>query len=79
MLRLAQPGDPVQYLARPQIDHAQAVIAKLGNQQSLPLRIDAEVIDAAAHFTKRDFRLEHQRRSCRLRQQGRGPHQARRQ
>jgi hypothetical protein len=66
----------MQYLARCQINHADAVVAKLGNEQPLPLRIDAEVIDAAAHFTERDLRLEHQRRATRLRQQGCGPHQA---
>jgi predicted transcriptional regulator len=37
------------------------LVAELGNKQPLPLRIDAEVIDAAAHFTDRDLRLEHQR------------------
>ena len=63
-LRLAQTGDPAQHLARRQIDHAEAVVAELGNKQPLPLHIDAEVIDAAAHFTERDLRLEHERRAA---------------
>src|SRR5215469_11880099 len=58
-LRLAQTGDPAQYFARRQIDHAEAVVAELGDEQALTLRIDAEMIDAAAHFTERDLRLEY--------------------
>jgi hypothetical protein len=75
-LRLAQASDPAQYLARRQINHADTVIAELGNKEPLPLRIDAEMIDAATDLTERDLRLEHQRCGGRLRQQGRGPHQA---
>src|SRR5437870_11144996 len=48
-------------------------------KQPLALQIDAEVIDTAAYLTKRDLRLEHERRARRLRQHAGGPHQARRQ
>ena len=46
-LRLAQAGDPAQHLAGCQIDHAKAVVAELGNEQPLTLRIDGQVIDPA--------------------------------
>ena len=75
-LRLAQASDPAQYLARRQIDHAQAIITELRNEQPLPFRIDGEMIDAAADLTERDLRLEHQWCGGRLRQQGRWPHHA---
>ena len=35
-------------------------IAQLRDKQPLALQIDAEVIDAAAHLTKRDLRLEYE-------------------
>jgi hypothetical protein len=75
-LRLAQTGDSTQYLARCQIDHTQAVVAELRYKKPLPLHIDAEVIDAAAHLAKRYFRLEYQRRA-RLRTCRGGPEEAR--
>jgi len=78
-LRLAQAGDPAQHLAGCQIDHPQGVVAELGNKQPLPLHIDAEVVDAAAHLTERDLRIEYERRAGRLRRHGGGPHQACRQ
>jgi len=59
-LRLAQIGDPTQYLARCQIHNAEAV-AELRKQQPLALQIDAEVIDAAADLAERYLRLEYQR------------------
>ena len=66
-LRLAQAGDRAQHLARCQIDHAQAVVAELGNKQPLALHIDAEVIDPAADLAERDLRLEHEGRAGGLR------------
>jgi hypothetical protein len=57
-LRLGQTGYPVQDLARCQIDHAEAVVAELGNKQPLPLQIDPEVINATAYISERDLGLE---------------------
>src|SRR5438874_6294530 len=64
-LWLAQTVDPPQHLARCQIDHAEAVVAELGHEQPLALHIDTEVVDAAAHITERNLRLEHERRARR--------------
>ena len=78
-LRLAQTVDPPQHLARCQIDHAEAVVTELGHKQPLALHIDAEVVNAAAHITERNLRLEHERRARRrLRHHGgRPPHACR--
>src|SRR5262249_59715140 len=76
-LRLAQPGDPTQHLAGGEVDHAQAVVAKLRDKQPLTLHIDAEVIDAAAHLAKRYLRLEQERWARRLRTCRSGPDEAR--
>ena len=78
-LGLVQTRDCPQHLAGRKINHAQAIVAELGDKQPLALQIDAEVIDTAAYLTKRDLRLEHERRARRLRQHAGGPHQARRQ
>src|SRR5262249_30872263 len=64
-LRLAQTRDPVQHLARCQIDNAKAVVAEFRNQQPLPLQIDSEVIDAAANLPKGYLHLKYQRRGWR--------------
>src|SRR5260370_41923815 len=61
-LWLPQAGNSAQHLAGCQIDHPQTVVAELGNEQPLTLRIDAEVINAAAHLTDRDLRLHDDRR-----------------
>src|SRR5215472_5721914 len=76
-LRLVQTANPMEHLARRQIDDAQAVVAELRNEQPLPLRIEAEMIDAAAHLPERYLRLEYQRWACRLRICRGGPDEAR--
>ena len=65
-LRLAQPGDLSQYLARCQINHAEVVVDEFGTKQPLSLQIDAEVIDAAAHLPERYLCLEYERWARRL-------------
>ena len=60
-LRLAEAGNRTQHPASCQVDYTQAVIAELGDEKSLALGVDAEVIDAAAHLSERDLRLEHER------------------
>ncbi len=61
-LRLAQSFDPAQQGACFQIDHAEAVIAQLGDEQPLAREIDGEMVDAAADFSERDLGLELERR-----------------
>jgi hypothetical protein len=78
-LRLAQPGDLAQYLARCQINHAEAVVDELSNKQPLSLQIDAEVIDSAAHLPERYLCLEYERWARRLSTGRGGPDEARRQ
>jgi hypothetical protein len=43
-----------------QVDHAQTVVAELGDKQPPALHIDPEVIDPAAHLAERDLCLEHE-------------------
>jgi hypothetical protein len=61
-LRLLQAGDPLAKLARLEIDHAEAVIAKLGDEQPLPREIGRHVIDAALDGAERNFGFELERR-----------------
>jgi hypothetical protein len=56
-LRLAQPGDCAHRFSSCQIDDAQAVVAQLGDEQPLPLQIDAEMVDPAADLAERDLSL----------------------
>ena len=44
-----------------QVDHANAVIAELGHEQSLPLQVDRHMIYAAAHITEQYLGLELER------------------
>ena len=64
-LRLAQPGNAVHDVALFEVNDSHAVIAKLGDEQELPIRVEGKVIDAAAHRAERDLRLENQRRRVR--------------
>src|SRR5262249_60733137 len=75
--RPAQPGDPVQPLARCQTPDAKAVVPELGNKQPLPLQIDSKVIDAAANLPEGYLRLKYQRWVCCLRSCRGGPDEAR--
>jgi hypothetical protein len=56
-----------QRLAGSEVAHPQAVIAECGDEQPPAPCIDREVVDAAAHFAKRDLRFEHERRDGSLR------------
>src|SRR5262245_2316434 len=60
-LRFLQSGNDVPYLARVQIDDRDAVIAELGNEETLPGQIDREVIDAAGDLAERNLGFELQR------------------
>src|ERR1700674_6018296 len=63
-LRFFQTADGAKNLLRLQVDDADAVVAKLRDEQSLPTWVDGEVVDPAAHRPEGDLCLEHER--CRL-------------
>jgi hypothetical protein len=44
-----------------QIDNADAVISKFGDEQPLPLQIDRHVVDAAPYVAQQDLGFELQR------------------
>ena len=66
-LRLAEPGERAQHFAGLKVDHPQAVVAELGDEEAPTLQIDAEVVDPPADLAERDLRLQHQWRGDRLR------------
>src|ERR1700687_808096 len=55
-----QPADGAQVLLLLQVDDADAVVAKLRDDQSLPTWVDGEVVDPAAHRPEGDLCLEHE-------------------
>ena len=57
-LWFVQPGNGPDQAAVGQIDDADTVIAKFGDEQPLPLHIDRHVIDAAAHIAEQNFGFE---------------------
>ena len=66
-LRLLQAVNPVNSeFPCLEVDDADAVIAKLGDEQPLSREIDRQVIDAPLHVAERDFRFEAKRRIRRL-------------
>ena len=72
-LRLIELADPAQQLARSKIHDTQAIVAELGDEQSIAGEVDCEVIDAAPDLAERNLLLQNQR----LRRPGRGgPRQA---
>ena len=64
-----QTGDPVRDDARSEIDHIDAVVAKLGDQQPLAGEIDCHVVDAATDIVQRNRPFQHQRRVRGMRRQ----------
>jgi hypothetical protein len=60
-LRLIEPADSAQELARSKIDHAQAIITKLGDEQPLAGEVDREMIDPSPHLAERDLALQRER------------------
>ena len=60
-LRVAQPADAVHHLARRDVDHADAVVAELGDEQPMMREVERHVVDAADHLAERDFGFELQR------------------
>nr|WP_246752010.1 hypothetical protein [Bradyrhizobium diazoefficiens] len=57
-MRFVKASNGANYAAIGEIDNADAIIAKLGNEQSLPLQIDRHVIDSAAHVAEQNLGFE---------------------
>ncbi len=77
-LRFGQPGDTLRLLQRleahaappgAKIDHLDAVVSERGDEQTLAIEIDVEMIDAAADIGQRDG-LYKRERFRRLRERG---------
>jgi hypothetical protein len=60
-LRLFESADPVDHFAGSEIDDADAVIAKLGDEQPRALAVNRQMIDATGDAFQRNAPLQHQR------------------
>ena len=60
-LRLIELADPAQHFACSKIHDAQAIVAELGDEQSLAGEVDREMIDAAPDLAERNLLLQNQR------------------
>ena len=63
-LRFPQSGNRLYDLTFLEVDDPDAVIAKFGNEESLPRQINRHVVDPTAHFAEWNLGFEQQRSFC---------------
>src|SRR6185437_10891440 len=61
-LRLREADDAMNHRAGLEVDDADAVIAKLGDEEALTREVDGEVVDPAFDRAERDLCFEDERR-----------------
>ena len=66
-LRLAEAGEAALALARARLEHFQRVVAERGDEEAMPLRVHAEMVDSALHTGHGDVGRVLRQRSLRRR------------